>query len=182
MARYKAEELFPVVDEEGNVVGSATRVECHSGIKLLHPVVHLHVFDGIGRLLLQKRALTKDIQPGKWDTSVGGHVDFGETIEAALLREAAEELGIDARKHDPLYNYIFESDVERELVSTFKCVAEAQDIRIAHDEIEEWRFFEFEEIERLIEEGLTTPNFNLEFDRLKTILLEQNTKNHCFAK
>lgn len=34
-------ELFPVVDEAGNVVGSATRAECHGGGGLLHPVVHL---------------------------------------------------------------------------------------------------------------------------------------------
>ena len=38
------EELFPLVDPEGNVIGSATRRECHSGSMLLHPVVHLHVF------------------------------------------------------------------------------------------------------------------------------------------
>ena len=40
-------ERFPIVDEEGRVIGSATRGECHNGSKLLHPVVHLHVFKGI---------------------------------------------------------------------------------------------------------------------------------------
>ena len=39
------QELFPVVDADGQVIGSATRGECHSGSKLLHPVVHLHVFN-----------------------------------------------------------------------------------------------------------------------------------------
>ena len=38
-------ERFPIVDDEGNVTGSATRGECHNGSKLLHPVVHLHVFN-----------------------------------------------------------------------------------------------------------------------------------------
>ena len=70
-----SEELFPIVDEAGNVTGSATRRECHGGSMLLHPVVHLHVnMPGAG-LYLQKRSCDKDIQPGKWDTSVGGHVD-----------------------------------------------------------------------------------------------------------
>lgn len=32
------QEIFPVVDEQGRVVGSATRGECHGGSKLLHPV------------------------------------------------------------------------------------------------------------------------------------------------
>ena len=88
------EERFPIVDEDGHVVGVATRGECHSGSKLLHPVVHLHVFNSRGEVYLQKRPEWKDIQPGKWDTSVGGHIDYGETPEQALIREVREELGI----------------------------------------------------------------------------------------
>ena len=81
-------EMFPIVDEEGNITGAATRGECHNGSKLLHPVVHLHVFNSQGELFLQKRPEWKDIQPGKWDTSVGGHIDLGESVEMALRREA----------------------------------------------------------------------------------------------
>ena len=88
------EEIFPLVDEAGNLVGSATRKECHSGSMLLHPVVHLHIFNSKGELFLQKRSSLKDIQPGKWDTAVGGHIDLGENVEMALRREAREELGI----------------------------------------------------------------------------------------
>ena len=88
------EEKFPIVDEAGNVIGSATRGECHSGSKLLHPVVHLHVFNSKGEIYLQRRPDWKDIQPGKWDTAVGGHIDYGETPEEALRREVREELGI----------------------------------------------------------------------------------------
>lgn len=57
------DELFPVVDENGDVIGSATRGECHSGSMKLHPVVHLHVIDRHGRILLQRRSPDKDIQP-----------------------------------------------------------------------------------------------------------------------
>ena len=88
------QEMFPLVDEEGNIIGAATRGECHNGSKLLHPVVHLHVFNSHGELYLQKRPEWKDIQPGKWDTAVGGHVDLGESVEQALRREVREELGI----------------------------------------------------------------------------------------
>lgn len=66
------QEMFPIVDEQGTITGAATRGECHSGSKLLHPVVHLHVFNSKGELYLQKRPEWKDIQPGKWDTAVGG--------------------------------------------------------------------------------------------------------------
>ncbi len=47
------EEMFPIVDEQGNITGTATRGECHNGSKLLHPVVHLHVFNSKGELYLQ---------------------------------------------------------------------------------------------------------------------------------
>ena len=87
-------ETFPLVDENGVVIGSATRGECHDGSKLLHPVVHLHVFNSKGELYLQKRPAWKDIQPGKWDTAVGGHIDYGETPEEALTREVREELDL----------------------------------------------------------------------------------------
>ena len=101
-----SEELFPLVDEQGNVIGSATRRECHSGTMLLHPVVHLHVFNHAGELYLQKRSMNKDIQPGRWDTSVGGHVDYGESVEDALRREASEELGLHGIEPRLLYRYV----------------------------------------------------------------------------
>ena len=90
MDKDNGEEIFPVVDDTGKTIGKATRAQCHGGSMLLHPVVHLHVFDSLGRLYLQKRPDWKDIQPGKWDTAVGGHVDYGESVEQALLREARE--------------------------------------------------------------------------------------------
>ena len=58
------EELLPIVNEEGQILNAATRGDCHSGSKLLHPVVHLHVFNAKGELYLQKRPEWKDIQPG----------------------------------------------------------------------------------------------------------------------
>ena len=110
-----SEEMFPLVDEEGNITGAATRGECHNGSKLLHPVVHLHVFNSQGELYLQKRPDWKDIQPGKWDTAVGGHVDLGESVEMALKREAREELGITDFTPERLMHYVFESAREKEL-------------------------------------------------------------------
>ena len=59
------DEWLPIVDKNGNVQGRALRSICHNGSFLLHPVVHLHLFNSEGELCLQKRASTKDIQPNK---------------------------------------------------------------------------------------------------------------------
>ena len=109
-------ELLPLTDELGHIVGRATRGECHGGSMLLHPVVHLHVFNPEGALFLQRRPEWKDIQPGRWDTAVGGHVDWGETIDEALRREVSEEIGLTDFTPTFLCRYVFESRRERELV------------------------------------------------------------------
>ena len=156
-----SQELFPIVDEAGQVIGSATRGECHSGSKLLHPVVHLHVFDSQNRLYLQQRPLWKDIQPGKWDTAVGGHVDFGEEIADALRREVREELGIENFPPEFLLRYVFESEREKELVHVYKTVYEGA-IRPSA-ELDGGRFWTLGEIREAIGAGVLTPNFEQEF-------------------
>ncbi len=159
-------EYFPVVTEDGVIVGKATRSECHSGSFLLHPVVHLHVFNLVGSLYLQKRSLNKDIQPGKWDTSVGGHVDYGEQIETALKREVGEELGIS--DFEPIFidRYKFVSDKEAELVHSYYCIYD-KEIIPDPEEISEGRFWTIEEIKSALEKDVFTPNFEQEFARLR---------------
>lgn len=166
------DEWFPLVDEAGNVIGKATRRECHSGSMLLHPVVHLHIFDSQGRLYLQRRSMSKEIQPGKWDTAVGGHVDYGETIDVALHREVREELGITRFEPQHCFTYLFQSNVERELVYSYRTIYEG-DIVIDPVEIDEGRYWPIEEIRGNIGKGVFTPNFESEFQRLLPLIEKQ---------
>ena len=102
-------EFFPIVESNGLVVARAAREYCHSGAKPLHPVVHLHIIDRFSRIYLQKRPMSKKIQPGKWDTAVGGHVSYGEHLLEALYRESSEELGFSEFNPIHIVTYEFES-------------------------------------------------------------------------
>ena len=161
-------ELFPIVDAEGNTIGCATRGECHDGSKLLHPVVHLHLFNSAGDIYLQQRPQWKEIQPGKWDTAVGGHVDYGESVADALLREVREEIGITHFTPVFLMCYRFESERERELVYVYKCVYEGE-VKPS-DELDGGRFWAISEVEHAIGKGVLTPNFEQEFRMIKGLL------------
>ena len=157
-----------------NIVGKATRKECHSGSKLLHPVVHLHVVDKTGNIYLQKRSMSKDIQPGRWDTAVGGHVDYGEPVDTALKREAREELGLHDISPVKLISYLFESDRERELINAFCIVVDSTRFNPVIDrvEIDEGRFWTVVEIEEAMGQGILTPNFEQEYRRLAPVLVQ----------
>ncbi|MCX6936202.1 MAG: NUDIX domain-containing protein [Verrucomicrobia bacterium] len=88
-----SDEKFDLVDRNDRVVGSAPRSEIHAS-GLLHRAVHLWLFHDDGRLLLQRRSLTKDREPGRWTSSVSGHVNAGEEYDTAMHREILEEIGI----------------------------------------------------------------------------------------
>ena len=164
MKKDNSDERFPIVDEEGRVTGSATRGECHNGSHLLHPVVHLHVFNSKGELYLQKRPEWKDIQPGKWDTAVGGHIDDGETPEDALTREVGEELGITDYLPERVGKYVFDSQRERELVYVNRTVYDGP-IHPSKEELDGGRFWTMAEIMDAIGKEILTPNFESEFLR-----------------
>ena len=166
MMKDNLKEIFPIVDEQGRVTGSATRGECHSGSMLLHPVVHLHVLNSKGELFLQRRPDWKDIQPGKWDTAVGGHMDYGETVEQALMREVREELGITDFVPEMIDRYVFRSSIEREYVYVFRTVYDGP-VNPSREELNGGRFWTKEEIGEVMGKNVLTPNFENEYRKIQ---------------
>lgn len=154
-------EYLDIVTEENVIVARALRSECHGNPDLIHCAAHILVFNSRGQLLLQKRSMSKDIQPGKWDTSVGGHVASGESYDEAAFRELEEELGIKGVSLDYLYDYKMRNEIESENIRSYQCTFDGC-IRFNREEIEAIRFWDMEEIAAAIGTGVFTPNFEQE--------------------
>ena len=163
--------MFDVYDKNGNWRGVYPRKECHGNPELIHRVVHVVVFDSTGKkILLQKRSVNKDIQPGKWDTAVGGHVNAGEKLDDAACRELREELGITGK-----VEFFFESEIRNEIesenVTVYKLFSDGP-FEFAADEIDEIRFWELADFQSTAncQRSVFTPNLQVELQRVVELL------------
>src|SRR5215472_5792065 len=85
-------DLITFVDAEDNVIGSGTRQEAwRTGA--WHRLVRVFLFNAVGNTLIARRSPFSS-SPLKWNDSCSGHVDAGETYEAAAVRELEEEIGV----------------------------------------------------------------------------------------
>ena len=157
-----ADEILPVVEPSGVVIGQSLRSYIHSEGNILHPVVHMHIIDRDGSLFLQKRASSKSLYPGIWDMAVGGHVSYGESIGEALAREAAEELNFRDFNPIDLVTFRYECGNDIELVSLFAAVGHF-DINPVSLEVDDGRYWTKEEIEENLGKSVFTPTFEYEY-------------------
>lgn len=155
------EEFLEITDSHGKIISIAPRSEIHGNPSLIHRVVHVLVFNKNKCLFLQKRSETKDVAPGKWDTSVGGHVNSGEDLLQAAKREMEEELGISNSLPEFLYTYIHTNSYETELVYTYSCIYDGS-ISFNKEEIDEVRLWDLKEIKDHLGRNIFSDNFEHE--------------------
>ncbi|WP_255950430.1 isopentenyl-diphosphate Delta-isomerase [Streptomyces odontomachi] len=86
--------LLELVDEDGTTIGTAEKLAAHQPPGQLHRAFSVFLFDDLGRLLLQQRALGKYHSPGVWSNTCCGHPYPGESPFAAAARRTFEELGV----------------------------------------------------------------------------------------
>ena len=147
MSEY--DEIFDVVDSEDIVVGKATRLQVHKN-DLMHRSAHILVFNSIGSLFLQKRAMIKDESPGLWDSSAAGHVESGEDYISCAKRELKEELNLSGVQLDEVLYIPAQSTTYWEHVRVFKCVTDSN-ICINKNEISEGRYMKLSEVRVLMQ-------------------------------
>jgi len=161
-------EMLDLLDEAGRVIGTVQRSLVHGNPALRHRAVHVFVTDGKGAYYLQKRSPYKRVQPGKWDTSVGGHVPSGESYEQGALRELEEELGVQLPDASSLlfhHDFVWATDFETEHIRTFLLTYEGP-FHCNEAEVSEGRFWTVEELRSARAQGILTPNLELELKHL----------------
>ncbi|MGD1018029.1 MAG: NUDIX domain-containing protein [Verrucomicrobiia bacterium] len=136
-----AEEIFDVVDDRDQVVGTAARSDVHAR-KLRHRAVHVFLFNRKGELFVQKRSATKDSFPGCYDSSASGHLNSGEDYDTCAKRELEEELGLvlPAQRFLKHFKIGASEDTGWEFVWVYSAVADEQP-RINLDELESGEFW-----------------------------------------
>lgn len=145
-----SEEILDIVDINNCVIGKAPRAEIYRN-KLMHRIVHVHLFNSSGEIGLQLRSATCSFCPLHWSTSVGGHVQAGESAEQAAYREYKEELGATS----PLSfmsEDLYEADSLRKFLISFKTVA-PNTFCLDSTAVKDFRFFSLSEISSMITRG-----------------------------
>ncbi len=138
-------EIFDVVDTNDSVIDQQPRHIVHQK-NLLHRAVHALVFDETDRMYIQKRSMSKDTNPGLWDTSVGGHLDSEESYDQAVIRETEEELGI-VLKQTPqrLFKLSACEQTGYEFIWVYKIIHSGE-VKPCPVEISEGRWIDYQEL------------------------------------
>lgn len=164
-------ELFDIVDEDDQKIGTASREECHKS-GLIHRSVMFFVFDDEGKVLVTKRTETKDFFPGYWSIVLGGHVHASETYEEAVIREIEEETGL---KEKPFFMDSFKKRIleEKENVKVYGLVVK-RGLKLDEEELEEGEFLSMDELEVSMKIKKFLPETNILFPLLKRYLSSQS--------
>ncbi|MCB9809515.1 NUDIX domain-containing protein [Candidatus Peribacteria bacterium] len=150
-----ADELLDVVDEQGTVIGTAMKSECHRNPALIHPVVHCWVFNSAGQVLLQQCSLQKQLAPGMWDVSGGGHVGSGEHPDDAILRELEEELGVTGVRPIWVTKQLFRYPTQTELTYVYFLLLDrpAESFSLEEDEVSAVRWYDIQTLVEAVHSG-----------------------------
>lgn len=142
------EQQVICVDEMDNAVGLAEKMDAHRK-GLLHRAFSVFVFNSMGQMLLQQRALTKYHSPGLWSNACCSHPFPGEDTSAAAQRRLREELGF-ATPLENAFHFLYKAAFENGLMEyEFDHVYVGRydgDVQINGDEVKDYRYLNIGDI------------------------------------
>lgn len=164
-------ELLILVDSLDQELGALSKDACHDGDGVLHRAFSVFVFNERDEVLIQQRSHTKRLWPGYWANSCCSHPLVGEKMSDAVVRRAAQELGLQVA---PEFIFKFEyhanfSDVgsEHELCHVYVArTSEEPDVNA--NEIQAWRWLGIDQLSAEIDKrpDVFTPWLKLEWPKL----------------
>lgn len=150
-----SQELVDVLDDDGRVIGVASRKEVRAG-RLPHRCTYVLVFSPNGEVLIHRRTDAKDVFPGYWDVAVGGVLGAGEDWAVGARREAMEEIGVDLDL-EFLFDFHYRSE-EAVAFGKVYCGFHAGPFRLQPEEVVEAAFVSPADLERLFSERKFCPD------------------------
>lgn len=171
-------ELLDIVDEQGIATGVVMDREKVHDLNMLHWEIAVFVVNNKRQILLQQRSATKRFNPNKWGLCAG-HVDSGEDIDDAALRELEEEIGLSLSKSD--LNILenrktIKKDVNSHLTRFYYVVCNKNKFRIQEEEVSEVKWVNIDDVINMIknnDESLVIKNDRLYLlEKLKNIVIK----------
>ena len=162
------DELIDVLDAEGNSTGKTCLKSIVHKTGLYHATVHIWFHNAQGSILLQQRAASKIIYPLLWDVSVAGHVDAGEDIIHAAIRETQEEIGLLVTDSDlekigvhPCFQTYDNGIIDNEFHHTYcaELSVELDHLTPQKSEVEALKLVTFEAFEKLLNQNELNNHF-----------------------
>ena len=170
-------ELIEIVDKDGNFTGQIMDKEEAHDKNLLHNEVAVFIINDKKQVLLQKRSANKRFNPNKW-ALCAGHVDAGESLESAALREVKEEVGINITINDlkPFAEREFTIRNSNSHITYFyyiKSNLNEKDFIIQKEELSEVKWFDIDDVIDMIKSKDDSSVFREDrlslFEKLKDI-------------
>lgn len=143
---------IPIVNENDEIIGYKDR-EDRTPDDIIRTTA-IWITDESGNILLQRRKLTKKLNPGKWGQAVGGTVEKDETYESNAYKEMEEEIGV---KDVPLTldrKFYGETKIGKRFCQLYTAQIPRSTTLIPEEaEVEELKWVTKEELNKLLEEN-----------------------------
>jgi len=176
--RLSKEEWWPIVNEQGKLIGSIQREESITAVeKHIHPIIRVILIDD-SKIFLQKKCLNEKCDAGLWDVTLSNHIRMNETVEQCIQRTAYENYNQKDIKPVLLSKFLHATNTEKQFEYLF-IICNLQIVNTNPDLIDSVKWWTFQQIDANIGSGIFTQSFEKEYEILKRSGLLENGKYQC---